>query len=222
MNYLELCQAVRSRVISQGSGPSSVAGSVGVEADIVDSVRDAWIDIQNYRNTQWDWMRATVTFSTVAGTTTYVRSTVGGLTNRIDKYIKDTLYLNDGTEWKKLIPIDYDEFILRHKNDDEQVIPNEFTIRRSDQALIFEEPDDAYSVSVDYWKTPQILENNTDSPEFDVQWHNLIIYLAIAKLGVSVASPSHQMEYSQAFAEGMGQLMRRQVEKKFINVRSIA
>jgi len=222
MNYLQLCQATRERVGIHGSGPSTVVSPTDVEADIVASVYDAWIDIQNFRE-DWDWMRATETFLTVAGTTNYSTTTIGGPGHRIDRFLPDTLWINDGTNWyKPTWMANEDNFEFLFKNDTEQAQPSHWTRIRSDNSITMNPPDAAYSCQIDYRKTPQELSGNTDTPEMPAQWHLLIVYSAVQKLSASIGSQSTGVEYAQRYAEMLGQLTRRHLPKKSVKTRSIA
>jgi hypothetical protein len=221
MTYLELCQAVRSRAGIQGSGPATVVATTDVEKDIVQAVRDAWLDIQNYRQ-EWDWMRASAFFNLVIGQKIYSKDDIGGVDNRIDKYVQGSLWLYDGSQYSRLNYRDEDIFEYFHKNDIGNFKPWDWTINRYDESVEIQSPDQAYAMTIDYWKTPQILSNDTDVPEIDPHWHNLIIYLALEKLGASILSQAVQAEAAQSYAEGMGQLMRRYLKKKRVMTRGIA
>lgn len=222
MNYLQLCQAVRNRIGLQGVGPTTVVAPTDVEADIVSAVRDAWIDIQNFR-ADWDWMRAVgESWSLVTGTTTYSTTDIAGPSNRVRRWVPDTLWLDDGSNKRLLYEMDYEEFEYTHKNDSGNVQPSHFTVRRSDNAIILPSPDSTYTCYIDYWKKAQDLSGNTDTPELPSHWHNLIIYLAVQKLSASIASATTQFEFGQAYAVMMGQLMREQLKKKRMKARGIA
>jgi hypothetical protein len=221
MNYLQLCQAVRSRIGLHGTGPSTVVSPTDVEQDIVDAVRDAWIDIQNYRE-DWDWMKTTESFNTASGTTTYTTTAIAGPSNRVAKFVKGSLWLYSNSKWNKLSYLDEDTFDEMYKNDSSSGIPFHYTILRSNQSVKMQKPNAIYACEIDYIYQPQLLAANTDTPELPVQWHNLIIYLAIQKLSASIASTSTAMEYGQAYAVTMGQMMRQQLPKKTMKTRGIA
>lgn len=221
MNYLEICQAVRSRIGLHGTGPSTVVSPTDVEKDIVDAVHDAWVDIQNYRD-EWDWMRVTTTFNTVAQKTNYTTVDIAGPSNRVSHFIKDSLYAYKNSKYELLTYLDENLFEYRHINDDDDTAPSEYTINRNDQSIEINSPDAVYPMQVDYYKTPQLLTDNTDTPEMPVRWHLLIVYLAIQKLSSSIASASSGQEFAQAYAVMLGQLMRSQLKKKRVTMRSIA
>lgn len=221
MNYLELCQAVRSRIGLHGSGPTTVIAPTDVEKDIVDAVRDSWIDIQNYRP-DWDWMRDTATFSVLTSKQTYTRTDVGGPSHRIRKYVPNSMWLNNGSQWKKLVQQEEDYYKAKFKNDTAGNEPYNYAVQRRDQSLLIEKSDASYSVEIDYYKTAQVMTQNTTIPEFETHWHTLIVYLAIQKLSSTIASPSTGYEFAQAYAVMMGQLMRSHLKKKSIRTRGIA
>ena len=222
MNYLQLCQAVRSRIGMHGTGPSTVVSPTDVEKDIVDAVYDAWIDIQNYR-TEWDWMKASTSFSTAIGKTNYKKSDVDGPSNRISRFVPVTLRIYKDSKWTWLGFLDdEDAFEYLHINDTLSQAPYEYTHKRADGSIEMNKPDAVYSMTVSYWKTPQLLTANTDTPEMPEQWHLLIVYLAIQKLSASIASASTQFEAGQAYAVMMGQMMREQLKKKRMTAKGIA
>jgi hypothetical protein len=222
MTYLELCKGVRSRIGLQGTGPTTVTAPTNLEADIVDAVRDAWLDIQNSRE-EWDWMKVTTTFSTVASTDTYTKTDIAGAdASRVRRFIIDSLWVNDGTNYSRATYRDEDEFDILYINDTNTGTPGDYTIIRRNGSIKMTLPDDAYTCRIDYWKTPQELSLDADEPEFDDHWHNLIMYLAIQKLSSSIASKSTQFEYAQAYAKMWGELCRVHLKKKSIKVGGIA
>lgn len=221
MNYLQLCQAVRSRIGLHGTGPSTVVSPTDVESDIVDAVKDAWIDIQNFRE-DWDWMKTTQSFNTAADDTDYSTTDIAGPSNRVARFVKGSLWIYANSQWTKMSYLDEDTFYDMYKNESTSGIPYHYTFNRNDNSVEMQTPDAIYPCEIDYIKQPQLLAANTDTPELPVQWHNLIIYLAIQKLSSSIASTSTAMEYSQAYAVMMGQMMRQQLPKKTIRTRGIA
>jgi len=221
MNFLELCKAVRSRVGLQGSGPASVTSATTAELDIINSVSDAWIDIQNFRR-EWRWMRGTQTFSLVVGTTDYELSDIFSPGYLFKNWRKDSCYAYINGKYTLLRYIDYDNFIYIHKNDTENSVVHSFSVRPWDHALIFNSPADTYSITIDYQKAPQVLEANTDTPSMDSYFHLLIVYSAVEKYSVIINSPSIFSQYSQQYVTMLGQLMRDQLGKKSEMIRGIA
>ena len=77
MTFLELCQRMRQECGISGTGPSTVVSQTGNLKRIVDWVNTAWIDIQTTHQ-DWDWMRASASFPTVASQAMYELGTGTG------------------------------------------------------------------------------------------------------------------------------------------------
>jgi hypothetical protein len=221
MNFLEIAQEVRRGVGMQGTGPSSITGATQTETDMIDSVRDAWIDIQNFRQ-EWMWMRNTTSFLTTATQGTYTLLEIFGPSYRFKNWIKDTMYVKRNGLWQVVRFVDYDTFVFRQNNNTNPEYPSEFTIVPWNDSIMINEPDAAYEIKVEYYKSPQRLVAATDVPEFPEYYHIMIKYHAIAKFTAIVVQPSVQQESAQAYAVMMGQLMRDMLMKKRVKLIGIA
>lgn len=225
MTYIELVRAVSSRVGMQASGPASISGAVGAEADLVNAVSDAYSDIQNSRE-EWLWLRDQTTFPTVSGTTTYAPYTIfqNNSNNRMGRWKRDSIYFLDGSTNRSLCNsfVPYDDFIYRHKNDTVNKKPYEFTIRPQDDAIIINRPDGAYTVTIDYWKKPQVLTTDNSVPEMPSQFHLVIVYEAIAKYAATIGSPDLYDKFSYDHAKLYGSLQRRELSKKSVRLYGLA
>lgn len=223
MTFIELVRAVRSRVGMQGTGPASIAGAVGAEVDLVNVVSDAYSDIQNSRE-NWLWLRDQVSFSTQLGVETYTPTTIflSG-SNRLNRWINTSLYFVDGTVNKKIFNyLPYDNFVYLFANESTTSKPNTFTIRPQDDALIFNSPNGAYTVTIDYWKKPQVLTTDNSIPEMPPQFHLVIVYEAIAKYCAAVSSPELYDKYAYDHTKLYGALQRRFLPKKEVNIIGLA
>lgn len=221
MNFLELAQEVRRGVGMQGSGPSSITGATQIETDMIDSVRDAWLDIQNFRQ-EWMWMRNTTQFQTSDAKTTYTLLDVFGPQYRFKNWIKGTMYAYVNSQWRVVRFIEYDTFIYRQQNNLQSNYPSEYTIVPWNNSIQMNTPDGLYQIKIDYYKSPQRLTLATDIPEVPDYYHVLIKYHAIAKFTTIVVTQSVQMENAQQYAVLMGALMRDQLVKKRVILRGIA
>lgn len=221
MNYLEIAQEVRRGVGMQGTGPASISGASQSEQDIFDAVRDAWLDIQNFRQ-EWMWMRRDSSFLTVANKTTYTLTEIFGPGYSFKNWIKKTFYVQVNGQWKPLRFIDYDSFIYREQNNTQPKPPSSYTIVPWNDSIIINLPDSDYSIKFDYYKAPQRLALATDVPEMPDYYHVMIKYHAVSKFSVIVVTPEIHTSNSQNYATMMGQLMRDQLMKKKIEVIGIA
>ena len=214
MNYLELCQQVNLYTGFQGT-ISSVDTS-GYQALLVDAVKKSWIDIQNERE-DWDFMYTSVSFSTVQGTSEYTTDTIFGTsTEMLGKWDK----LRIVYDYKPLRYINYKNFVLIEDTTQEE--PSYFTIRPSDRAILINTPDDAYTITAYYTKTPQELENNADIPAMPKKHHNVIVYAAVIELAAFVSSAEIYQKNITNYSKSMGQLMRDHVPAREIRKRPIA
>jgi len=177
MNFLKMAQEVRKRVGLQGSGPSSVSAT-GQEGLVLSLVQDSWRDLQTYRQ-NWKWMRATKDFFLSIDVTTYLPATIFGPTNRFKRWYEYTAYITVNSKKSLLTYISYDKFVYLHNNDVGNGIPSTFTIRPSDNALIFPKPNAAYTITIDYHKSIQELELAADIPEMPTDYHTILVYDSI-------------------------------------------
>jgi hypothetical protein len=222
MNYIELARAVRSRAGVQGTGPASISGASGAEADIIQAVSDAWLDIQNYR-TDWKWMHDTKSFLLSADTTVYTPTTIFSTSShRLGKWIKEApAYLGVSGTYGMIPYIHPDRFEFLEINNTVGGAPVYYTIRINDNALVFPKPNAQYAFKITYQKSPQTLTSASDVPEMPAHFHLLIVYAALEKYSVSIGAPEVYQKYSYDYARLLGSLMRDQLPKKALSVGGI-
>lgn len=76
MRFIDLVNRLRLECGVLGSDLASVVNQTGESNRMVTWTNAAWLDIQNTR-TDWQWMRTTATFPTVAGQPTYSAAQIG-------------------------------------------------------------------------------------------------------------------------------------------------
>ena len=76
MNFLQICNRVKQNCGISGSDMTNVTGQVGEFLSITNWVNEAWMDIQAMRQ-DWDWMRKSIAFPTVAHQVNYTTSQIG-------------------------------------------------------------------------------------------------------------------------------------------------
>lgn len=208
MNFLEMVRAVRKRAKLQGTGPDSV-DTTGEEAGLVLAVHDAWIDIQNMRKF-WMWMRTERQFLMVVGKSTYTTTESLGPNPRLGKWLVDTFYITVNNKKSKLRYLPYDIYKDRHINDSGNTLPHEFTIRPSDDALIFPSPNVVYTISCEYQKSAQELTTNTEVPELPTRFHWVIVYKALEEYGASIGYFELQTKYDEKYFDAIQELLASQ------------
>lgn len=223
MNFLTMVQNVRLEAGMQGTGPTSVVGTVGVDSVIVQFIKQAYRDIQNMRE-EWAWLRKDVTFTTTVGKSVYTTSDIlGVLTNDLKDYKSGTIrLLNNGTT-SYLKHYDEDYLQRLYVDSTTQGTPTAYAIDSADRSLILKDtPDTSYTVSFSYYTIPESLTNDTDIPRLPVSFHDLIVYKALQKLSVYLKVPEIFSNSSIDGATLMGQLMRNTLKPKRITTRPLA
>lgn len=74
--FIQLVQRFRTEAGASGSGPITVVGQTGELGRLVNWLNTAWLDIQMMRR-DWEWMRKSCAFTTVAGQATYTPAQCG-------------------------------------------------------------------------------------------------------------------------------------------------
>lgn len=224
MTFLEIAQTVRKLAGIQGSGPTSVVDATGVEAIIVQFVKDANTDLQSFRD-DWDFMKASKTFTTVAGQREYTLTQIfTPSTPNIKTYDKISFRLTDMDGKIHVLPVDeyYEHFDLSTLNDTDRGRPGRVGISPARSVVLHKHPDNNYVVSFTYWRNPQTLSLNADVPWLPSAFHMLIAYKAMEKLGVHLSQPEIYRGFNVSAMQMLGQMMRTTLPKKRMVMRPMA
>jgi hypothetical protein len=215
MNYLELCQRMRQECGISGTGPSTVVNQTGNLKRIVDWVNTAWIDIQTAHQ-DWDWMRTSASFPTVASQATYAlgtgTGTVGVSVATFGKWDRDTFRNYDtsvGTDSEVFMGfVHYDTWrdvyfygALRTTT----TRPIDMSITPAKAIALGPPPLVGYTITGDYFTAPLDMTADADIPALPAQFQMAIIYRAMMSYGAYEAAP----EVYQRGELEFGKLMRR-------------
>jgi hypothetical protein len=190
MNFLQICQRVRSETGVSGDGPANVAGQVGIYKKIVDWVQAAHEEIQ-LRSTNWrfDWAEHSVAL--VNGTEKYLPSDVWSLNERSWDY--DSLYVYKTSEGPQsrtfLSRVDYNTYRQMRLP---AVSGTPIYVSMSpDKALNFYPiPSDGVMFVGDYYKDPMVMVNSTDTPRMPSDYHMAIVWRAVMHWSASEENPA--------------------------------
>jgi len=213
--FIELAQTARLISGVQGIGPTSVTNTQGIEAVIVQFVKDAYIDIQNLRE-DFKWMEKSESFSTAIGIDTYTYLDIfSTATPNIKKYQYESLVLTDSNGNKRYLTyVDRDTLEAQYLNSIDRGVPSVFTEDPSSGSLILKPiPDDIYTVTLRYQSGPEILSTSGQIPSMPLAFHHLILYKTVEKLSVYLGSPQIYRAYAVDAAKMMAQLMRSELPK---------
>jgi hypothetical protein len=215
VNFLEIVKDVRRLIGVQGEGPALVESAVGVELVICDSVKYAFVDIQNLRQ-DFRFLDETKTFNTQVGKDNYLLTEIFNTVPepQFRSYQKDTFRITAVGTKRVLRYRDYKEQELRYLNISKTEIPSEFSIGPKNDITLKDTPNGVYTVSFRYYRSPQILVESTDIPILPTSFHRLITYKALERMAVYLGQPEIFRAYALETVKMSGQLMRDQVPKQ--------
>ena len=192
MNFLQLAQRLRRKCRVSGTGPVKVTDQNEEFSRLIDWINEAWMDIQGMRE-DWQWMRASCSFVTVAGKPIYTPTEIG-LTDW-GNWTRDT--------WRcyATVPGQAGEVLMSYLDyewwrDGYQVgamrttqsQPMVVTITPAKAIGLGPTPAAGYTVTGDYYRVPTELAADLDVPALPVRFHMLIIYRAMMFYGASEAA----------------------------------
>ena len=186
MNFLDLVNRLRLECGMSGADLVTVVGQTGENNRAVQWVNASWNDIQTAHQ-DWQWMRKTATFPTVAGQALYPNGTGPGTTGVTDfgMWARDTfrnyptaqglaaeIYMDyiDYENWRN----SYMYGALRFQ----ETRPFQVTIAPDKSLGLGPFPNDQYTVLGDYYSAPAPMVLDTDIPPLPVQFHMAIVHRA--------------------------------------------
>lgn len=205
MNFLALAQKLVEKCGISGTGPVTVLNQSGELKRAVNWINEAWVSIQQTRE-DWDWMRGSVSFSTVAQQGSYTPAQCG-ITDLAEWYLNSrycSFRTYDTTVGVRseiyMSQIDYDTYrdiYLYGSMRLSYARPLSIAVA-PDMSLCFGQiPDSSnYTIVGDYFKTPTEMVNDTDIPGLPTRFHMVIVYQAMIYYG-----EYEQDEYVRQMAE---------------------
>lgn len=176
--FLELAKSVRQEAGLSGTGPAAVTSQFGMDKKVVDWTSRAWNEIQD-QHTDWKWMWNQGSYPTVIGTSTYDLDTI--LTYPAASVVRDTvkIYEVSVADQSFVTYEDWGDFSVRLVGATQSGRPQIYSIRPDNQMVFWPTPDKIYTVNQDYFRTPQVLAANGDTPEAPSQFHDAIMFKAL-------------------------------------------
>lgn len=181
MNRLELAQQLRRDSGISGEESTTIGATSGEWSDVVNWVDRAWRDIQN-EHTNWQWMRATASFSTIAGQAEYPYASAPLSLSNFASWLPGTFRIYKNTIDNELIlqQLDYRHFrdiYILGTTRATYGYPSAITVSPTKSLILALPPEDtSYTVLGDYQKTPTAMSLDTDSPDMPERFHMAIVY----------------------------------------------
>lgn len=164
MDYLGLCQRLRREAGAAGDGPSSVTAQVGEYRRFVGWVAQAWREIQQLHQ-DWKWAWGTFSYECTPGVADTGFDIDGVL-------LPGTLRLG-GT------PLQQVEYFAVRDRVSTSGAPRAFAVLPSGAFRLLPVPDEAYTITGEFYRHPQILVENGDVPLLPERHHMTIVYRAL-------------------------------------------
>ena len=215
MTFLQLAQRLRSECGIAGTGPDTVIGQTGELARLVNWINAAYEDIQLARP-DWKWMRTAKTFNTTAHKQSYHPTNASPDLAMTDfshwrQDVDGWIYLTSSgkTSETYLQQIDYDamrDLYLMGSGPTNYGPPVYFTVSPADKSIVLgPNPDGIYTITIEYFKAPQVLALDINVPTLPAEFHMMIIYRAMQKYGMFSAALEQvqqgEAEYNRLFAK---------------------
>lgn len=215
MNFLALVNRTRLECGVSGSDLASVSGQTGESARLIAWCQSAWLDIQSAR-TDWQWMRKSASFQTVAGQATYTPAAIG--LADFGSWFRDTFRNYDTAAGIKsetfMDYLAYDDWLDSYQIGalrSVQTRPNVITITAAKSIGLGPVPAAGYTVTGDYFSVPSDLAANTDTPGLPAQFHMAIVYRAMVSYGMYEAAGETVQRGQMEFDKMMRRLHAHQM-----------
>lgn len=206
MNRLELVQKLVRLGDIASSGPSTTEDQTGDMLKAVNYIDDAYSRIQNMYN-DWRFLWGSATLNLTGGTALYAGATslkrwplaqLGGK-SRI-YYDNEPMEVRD---WEDYIP---DSTLSSGP-------PEYFVIRPDNQLLVVPTPDQAYTVTYDYYRNNHTLTANDDEPLIPSDFHMAIVGQALKMYANFESAEEAKVQALEILDEFMPALMADQLPR---------
>jgi len=202
MTFLELCNRLIEKCGISATPMSTVANQTGELGRVVNWINAAWMNIQA-EHQDWQWMRKSMSFATVAGQATYrVGSGLDINITDFGKWADDTFrnYVTAVGNISEIFmdAIDYEDWRNSYQYGalrSTQSRPLQFAIGPDKSINVGPVAAAGYTVTGDYYSCPTELAADGDTPALPVHFHMAIVYSAMTMYGAYEAA-------SEVYQEG--------------------
>lgn len=194
MNFLQLVNRTRSECGIPAEPLTTLQSTLSRESGrFVDWVGQSWLDLQTQR-ADWQWMRQTFTFPTVATTATYTAADAG--VTDLGTWLRGPTafrsYLTSagvGGEQFMFDYLDYSDFLAANVIGTMRSTPGhplEITVTPSGALQMWPVPDAIYTINGEYYRAPSALSADLDDPAsaangLPARFHLLIVAYAMER-----------------------------------------
>lgn len=192
MNFIQLVQRLQQECGVSGSAIVTTLNQNGENKRLVDWINSAWYDIQGV-NEDWQWLRTTTTFTTIAHQPTYTTAQCNAI--NFGMWARDTFrnYVTSTGITSEIFMdyIDYETWrdgyyygALRNTLSR----PTVMSIAPDKSICVGPIADEGYTLLGDYFTAPVYLSGDTDTPAMPEKFHMAIVYRAMMFYGMYEAA----------------------------------
>lgn len=173
----------------------------GRAADLVQWTIEAYNDLQRDRDGKWKWLLGNFSLSTTANDIDYAYTEctdtdASAAISRfraweLNKNLPPLIYLtDDGQSTEQELRVQ-DWYTFRYnyrRGTHTAAYPGDVSADPANVLFLGPTPDDAYTVTGNYWKSNQVLADDDDTPEMPTDYHMLIVYRAMLKYAYNIVA----------------------------------
>lgn len=196
MTYLELVNMLREETGASGAALTTLGGTLSRENTRYKNwINRAWGSIQSKHRT-WLFMESAFNFQTTAGVQTYTAATLSTPITNLANWKRSTFRCyrtSIGVSDEQILPfLDWATFrdlYMFSTQGTVQQRPVVFSIDPDKNIVLGPLPDAAYTIAGYYYKSPQTLVADSDVPDVDAEFHELVVWQAMTRYGFYEAAP---------------------------------
>lgn len=182
---LQLLQRFRqeARVPGSSSDPTSALNQTGEYLKLVNWLDDAYESVQEL-SVLWQFLRKSFSVSLTSGTSEYTPTALG-LTDHATWILDDVrCYLTAFlvTDEQEIFFVPWEEFkrsYLFGSAQQQTGRPIQFTIKPDKSIQFWPIPDDAYTCTGEYYRTPVVFTDDSKEPIFPDRFHMILVWRAL-------------------------------------------
>lgn len=191
MNFLQLCQKLRSEASIPGTGPTTVIGQTGQLKRIVEWIQEAYESIQN-EHKMWEFLQGDVSFNTIIGQAEYTQ-TSAGLTDMLTWKTDDFRIYESVSDESFLFYEPWQTFRLAYQFGSmrlQTAKPTVITVKPNNSIVLWPIPNsNTATVDGQYYKEPDVMSADLDVPVFQSNFHMAIVWKALMFYGADLGAP---------------------------------
>lgn len=223
MNFLEICQEIRSKAGISGTGPTTVISQTGEMGRVVSWGSEAWTKIQLLHD---DWMFLWSDFSFTTDSSYCKYSPANTSIRDFDLQSLKIYETTEGvTDESRLRYREYRDFHykLEPYTTSTASRPTTYTITPEREIQLYPWPDSTgYTVVGQCWTSPEILSSNADTPNIPAEYHMAIVWRAVMLYADYEEASDLRVVAEINFKEYLNQLEKRYLPELTIVRRPIA